>query len=82
MHNTAGRWYHRPMNWRRDPRLAYVLVNLCSLFWASNFALGRLLRDDSRPFTLTAARFTVAGVVYTALLLRRPTARPAMAAAI
>ena len=70
------------MNWRRDPRLAHVLVNLCSLFWASNFALGRLLRDDSRPFTLTAARFTVAGVVYTALLLRRPTARPAMAAAI
>ena len=43
------------MNWRRDPRLAYVLVNLCTLFWATNFALGRLLRDDIGPFTLTAA---------------------------
>ena len=62
------------MNWRRDPRLAYVLVNLCTLFWATNFALGRLLRDDIGPFTLTAARFTVAGVVFTALLLRRPAA--------
>ena len=60
------------MNWRRDPRLAYALVNLCTLFWATNFALGRLLRDDIGPFTLTAARFTVAAVVFTALLLRRP----------
>jgi drug/metabolite transporter (DMT)-like permease len=60
------------MSWRRDPRLAYLLVNLCTLFWASNFALGRLLRGDIGPFTLTAARFTVAGLVFTALLLRRP----------
>ena len=62
------------MNWKRDPRLAYVLVNLCTLFWATNFALGRLLRDDIGPFTLTAARFTVAGIVFTGLLLRRPAA--------
>ena len=64
------------MNWRHDPRLAYVLVNLCTLFWATNFALGRLFRGDIGPFTLTGARFTVAGVVFTALLLRRPAAEP------
>ena len=82
MHNTAGRWYHRRDEPAPRPPLAHVLVNLCSQFWASNFALGRLVRDDCGPFTLTAACVTVAGVVYTALLLRRPTARPAEAAAI
>ena len=65
---------HWAMRWRHDPRLAYLLVNLCTLLWATNFALGRLLRDDIGPFTLTAARFTVAGMIFTVLLLRRPPA--------
>jgi drug/metabolite transporter (DMT)-like permease len=55
---------------RDDPRWAYALVNLSCLLWATNFVLGRLLRGAVGPFTLTAARFTVAALVF-ALLLRR-----------
>jgi drug/metabolite transporter (DMT)-like permease len=55
---------------RADPRWAYALVNLSCFLWATNFALGRLLRGAIGPFTLTAARFTVAAIVF-ALLLRR-----------
>ncbi len=57
---------------KHDPRLAYLLVNLATLFWSTNFALGRLLRDDIGPFTLTAARFVVAALIYVPLFLRLP----------
>jgi drug/metabolite transporter (DMT)-like permease len=59
-------------HWRDDPRWAYALVNLSALLWGTNFVLGRLLRDEIGPFTLTAARFTVAAVVFAALVIRRP----------
>ena len=57
---------------RNTPRVAYALVNLAALLWASNFALGRLLRDDIGSFTLTAARFTIAAVILTIVGLRLP----------
>ena len=60
------------MHWKNDPRLAYLLVNLSALLWASNFVLGRLLRDDIGPFTLTAARFTVTAAVFAVILRRAP----------
>jgi len=60
------------MNWNNHPRWAYVLVNLATLFWASNFALGRLLRNDIGPFVLTAIRFTIAALILTALASRLP----------
>jgi drug/metabolite transporter (DMT)-like permease len=51
------------MNSKSDPRWAYPLVNLATLLWATNFALGRLFRNEIGPFTLTAARFTVAAII-------------------
>lgn len=47
---------------------AYLLVNLATLFWASNIALGRALRDDIGPVTLSALRFLVGGLIYAFLL--------------
>ncbi len=49
-----------------------VLVNLATLAWATNAVLGRWLRDDIGPLTLTALRFTVATTVFTLLLQFRP----------
>jgi drug/metabolite transporter (DMT)-like permease len=46
---------------------AYLLVNLATLFWASNIALGRALRDQIGPVTLSAARFLVGGLIYALL---------------
>ena len=57
---------------RADPRWAYALVNLSCLLWGTNYALGRLLRGSVGPFTLTAARFTVAALIFTLLLRRLP----------
>lgn len=56
----------------RDPRWAYVLVNLATLFWAGNMTLGRALRDQIGPFTLTAARVGIVAVLFLALLRRLP----------
>jgi drug/metabolite transporter (DMT)-like permease len=62
----------KPIQWKDDPRLAYVLVNLATLFWASNIALGRFLRGQIGPLTLTAFRFSLAGLFFALLVRRRP----------
>jgi drug/metabolite transporter (DMT)-like permease len=49
-----------------------VLVNLATIAWATNAVLGRWLRNDIGPLTLTALRFTVATAVFTLLLQTRP----------
>jgi drug/metabolite transporter (DMT)-like permease len=49
------------------------LVNLATLTWATNIILGRWLRDAIGPLTLSAARFSLASLVFIALLQRRPT---------
>jgi drug/metabolite transporter (DMT)-like permease len=48
------------------------LVNLATLTWATNIALGRWLRDDIGPFTLAASRFLVGALLFVLLLRRRP----------
>ena len=45
-------------------------VNLATLVWASNMVIGRLVRDDIGPITLSAARFTIAAVFFYLLLQR------------
>jgi drug/metabolite transporter (DMT)-like permease len=59
---------------RHDPRLAYLLVNLSTLLWAGNITLGRALRGQVGPFTLTAARVTIAGLLFVLLFARRSAA--------
>ena len=49
-----------------------ILVNLATMAWATNAALGRWLRADVGPLTLTALRFTVATVFFSLLLQGRP----------
>jgi drug/metabolite transporter (DMT)-like permease len=46
------------------------MVNVATLTWATNMTLGRWLRDDIGPLTLTALRFAIAGTVLTFLLRR------------
>jgi drug/metabolite transporter (DMT)-like permease len=49
-----------------------ALVNVATLAWATNMTLGRYLRDDIGPLTLAAARFSVASIIFAAILLRQP----------
>ena len=51
-------------------RRAYLLVNLATIIWATNITLGRALRADIGPVTLTAIRVAVAALIF-AWLLRR-----------
>jgi drug/metabolite transporter (DMT)-like permease len=59
---------------RRRSLVGILLVNLATLTWATNMALGRLLRDDIGPLSISAARFLLASVLYFVLLQRRPAA--------
>jgi drug/metabolite transporter (DMT)-like permease len=49
-----------------------ILVNLATMAWATNAVLGRWLRADVGPLTLTALRFTVATIFFRLLLQERP----------
>ncbi|MCX7683231.1 MAG: DMT family transporter [Anaerolineae bacterium] len=57
-----------------ERRATYVygigMVNIATLTWAINMTLGRWLRDDIGPLTLSAFRFSTAGVILTYLLHR------------
>ncbi len=57
------------MKYHNDPRLAYLLVNLATLLWASNIALGRLMRAQISPAMVVTIRASIAALVYLALLL-------------
>jgi drug/metabolite transporter (DMT)-like permease len=61
---------------QRSPQSARIvgiaLVNLATLAWATNIILGRWMREDIGPLTLSAARFTIASLVFLVLLQRRP----------
>ena len=52
--------------------LGIILVNLATMAWASNAALGRWLRADIGPLTLTALRFSVATAVLGLILRKLP----------
>ena len=56
----------------RSKLAGIALVNLATLTWATNMALGRWLRADIGPLTLSASRFLIASVIFALLLLRRP----------
>lgn len=49
-----------------------MFVNLATMCWATNVVLGRWLRDDIGPLTLTTLRFTVATAIFGILLRGRP----------
>ena len=49
-----------------------LFVNLATMCWATNAVLGRWLRDDIGPLTLTSLRFTVATAFFGILLRGRP----------
>ena len=49
-----------------------VLVNFATMAWATNAVLGRWLRADIGPLTLTALRFTAATAFFCIVLQRRP----------
>jgi drug/metabolite transporter (DMT)-like permease len=67
----------RPATAEGRGRLAGIaLVNLATLTWATNMALGRYLRYDVGPVTLAAARFLLAAPVLLLLLRREPAAWP------
>jgi drug/metabolite transporter (DMT)-like permease len=57
---------------RREQIIGIGLVNLATLTWAANMVLGRWLRDDIGPITLAAARFSIASLLFAALLRRLP----------
>ncbi|MFH1350265.1 MAG: DMT family transporter [Pseudomonadota bacterium] len=48
-----------------------ILVNIATMAWATNAVLGRWLRDDVGPLTLTALRFTVATAFFGFLIRGR-----------
>lgn len=60
----------RPGEGWRGKAWGVLLVNLATLAWATNAVLGRYLRDDIGPLTLTALRFSAAAALF-AVLLRR-----------
>lgn len=47
-------------------------MNLATLVWASNMVIGRLVRDDIGPITLSAARFAIAALFFFVLLQQTP----------
>lgn len=49
-----------------------IFVNLATMSWATNAVLGRWLRTDIGPLSLTALRFTVATAFFGILLRSRP----------
>lgn len=52
--------------------LGVLFVNLATISWATNAVLGRWLRDDIGPLTLTTLRFTAATLFFGFLLKDRP----------
>ena len=61
----------RPEPWKVRA-FGVLLVNMATMAWATNAVLGRWLREDIGPVTLTALRFTVATAFLSILLRKRP----------
>ncbi|OHD13242.1 MAG: hypothetical protein A2Z96_04530 [Spirochaetes bacterium GWB1_48_6] len=55
-----------------DTLKGIALVNVATCAWATNIILGRYLRGQIGPLTLTAARSIVATVVFALILRKRP----------
>lgn len=61
-------------NWPWPKIVGIGLVNVATFTWATNQVVGRWLRHDIDPITLSAGRFVVASLVLALLLQRRPVA--------
>lgn len=61
----------QPLSWRRR-LLGVMLVNLATMTWAGNAVVGRWIRDDVGPLTITALRFSVATSLLMLLLRGKP----------
>jgi drug/metabolite transporter (DMT)-like permease len=61
----------REAQWK-DRARGVLLVNAATMAWATNAVLGRWLREDIGPLTLTALRFTVATAFFGVLLQKQP----------
>lgn len=57
---------------KKEKLKGIILVNLATLTWATNIALGRHLRNDIGPLSLAAARYCVAALVFALLLRKAP----------
>lgn len=68
---TEGKTLNDIAGWRKQA-LGVIFVNLATMCWATNAVLGRWLRDDIGPLTLTTLRFTVATAFFGVLLRGRP----------
>ncbi|HWR40130.1 MAG TPA: DMT family transporter [Patescibacteria group bacterium] len=60
------------MQWGNKRLIGILLVNVATLVWATNMVLGRMIREDIGPITLSAARFLVAALIFAVLLQRCP----------
>ncbi len=55
-----------------DTLKGIAFVNVATCAWATNIIIGRYLRGQIGPLTLTAARYVVASIVFAFLLRARP----------
>ena len=59
------------MNQEKIRQMAGIgYVNVATMVWASNMVIGRMVRDDIGPLALSAARFSIAALIF-ALVLRK-----------
>lgn len=56
---------------RRQTIKGILLVNVATCAWATNLMIGRSLRGQIGPITLTAARFMIAALVFGLILMRK-----------
>jgi drug/metabolite transporter (DMT)-like permease len=49
--------------WRSISQNAYILLSLCSLFWAGNFIIGRGVRELVPPLALAFLRWLIASIL-------------------
>ena len=68
---AEGKKLNAIAGWRKQA-LGVIFVNLATMCWATNAVLGRWLRDDIGPLTITTLRFTVATAFFGILLRGRP----------
>ncbi len=54
----------------KETLLGILCVNIATFSWATNITIGRYLRADIGPITLTAARYVVAAIFFSFLLPR------------
>ena len=62
-------------NARRETIKGVLFVNVATFAWATNISLGRYVRHEIGPFTLTATRYLVAAFAFWVLLRHAPSSQ-------